>query len=121
MAKRNMSVSEMRAEVARLEKQIRAATVQKALRDIAGTREFRILRERFAKLGISAQVIGQLFTRDTSTRRTSGGARVSPKYEHPKNPDLRWTGRGRKPKWVEQCLDEGLTLEDLLINKEVGA
>lgn len=43
--------------------------------------------------------------------------RVPPKYRHPENPDLTWTGRGRKPKWVEELSDgdTGLTLEQCLI------
>jgi DNA-binding protein H-NS len=32
---------------------------------------------------------------------------LSPKYRHPQKPDLTWTGRGRKPKWVEAWLAEG--------------
>lgn len=34
-------------------------------------------------------------------------------YRHPDNADLEWSGRGRKPKWVEVWLAEGGTLEAL--------
>ena len=34
-------------------------------------------------------------------------------YRHPDNADLCWTGRGRKPKWVENWITQGGTLEDL--------
>lgn len=40
---------------------------------------------------------------------------VAPKYANPENPAQTWTGRGRKPKWVEVALAEGKTLEDLSI------
>ena len=40
---------------------------------------------------------------------------VLPKYRNPSNPESTWTGRGRRPVWVEQCLSEGKTLEDLMI------
>ncbi len=40
---------------------------------------------------------------------------VQPKYRNPSNPDNTWTGRGRRPLWVEKCLSEGKTLDDLLI------
>lgn len=40
---------------------------------------------------------------------------VAPKYAHPENPSLTWTGRGRKPRWVQENLDAGKSLEDLLI------
>lgn len=41
--------------------------------------------------------------------------KVSPKYAHPENPEMTWTGRGRKPKWVEEHLASGKSLDDLLI------
>lgn len=40
---------------------------------------------------------------------------VQPKYRNPENPENTWTGRGRRPLWVEQCLSTGKTLDDLLI------
>lgn len=43
------------------------------------------------------------------------GGTVAPKYAHPENPTLTWTGRGRKPRWVQENLDAGKSLEDLLI------
>jgi DNA-binding protein H-NS len=43
---------------------------------------------------------------------------VSPKYHNPDNPQETWAGRGRKPKWVEEKLSSGSSLDDLLINWE---
>ena len=40
---------------------------------------------------------------------------VPPRYRDPANAEHLWTGRGRKPKWVEQWLKENKPLEDLLI------
>ncbi len=40
---------------------------------------------------------------------------VQPKYQNPANPENTWTGRGRRPVWVEQCLVDGKSLDDLLI------
>ena len=40
-------------------------------------------------------------------------SKVAPKYAHPENPDLTWTGRGRKPKWIEAALASGKSLKDL--------
>lgn len=37
-------------------------------------------------------------------------------YRHPENPELEWTGRGRKPMWVEHWLaQDGNTLEQLAV------
>lgn len=40
---------------------------------------------------------------------------VAPKYAHPENPSLTWSGRGRTPKWVTEMQDAGRDLEDLKI------
>ena len=43
--------------------------------------------------------------------------KVAPKYRHPKEKGLKWTGRGRKPKWVVEWLAGKGTLEQLAIKK----
>jgi len=50
-----------------------------------------------------------------NTKPKAKRAKVAPKYAHPENPELTWTGRGRKPKWIEATLAEGKNLDDLLI------
>jgi len=40
---------------------------------------------------------------------------VLPKYADPTNAAQTWSGRGRKPKWVQKHLDDGGSLDDLLI------
>lgn len=40
---------------------------------------------------------------------------VAPKYVNPDDPTLTWTGRGRKPRWVVEALENGKSLDDLLI------
>lgn len=40
---------------------------------------------------------------------------AAPKYRHPENPALTWSGRGRKPKWFVEALAQGKTPEDLAI------
>lgn len=53
----------------------------------------------------------------TKKPRKSSGTRkpVAPKYANPSNPAETWTGRGRKPLWVQAALNQGKTLESLLI------
>lgn len=48
----------------------------------------------------------------TSSRKRSPSA---PKYRHPDNPEITWSGRGRKPAWVVEGLDAGKSLEDFAI------
>ncbi len=40
---------------------------------------------------------------------------AKPKYQSPSDPTLTWSGRGRKPKWVQKWVDGGNDLEKLLI------
>lgn len=47
---------------------------------------------------------------------TPAGKRTIPaKYADPDDPSVTWTGRGRKPKWVQVRLDQGASLDDLAI------
>lgn len=48
----------------------------------------------------------------------SGSAKASkapPKYAHPENPTLTWSGRGRQPGWIKEGLSSGKSLEDFAI------
>ena len=42
-------------------------------------------------------------------------ATVAPKYANPDDASMTWTGRGRKPRWVQEKLDAGKSLDDMLI------
>lgn len=42
-------------------------------------------------------------------------AAVAAKYQHPSNPELTWTGRGRQPKWVAEFLVNGGSMEQIRI------
>ncbi len=41
--------------------------------------------------------------------------RSAPKYQHPDDSALSWTGRGRKPGWMLQLLESGHDLHDLIV------
>jgi DNA-binding protein H-NS len=40
---------------------------------------------------------------------------AQPKYAHPDNPEQTWSGRGRRPRWLDEALAKGRTLEDLAV------
>lgn len=40
----------------------------------------------------------------------------APKYRHPENSAVTWSGRGRKPEWFKVFLESGKKAEDLLIS-----
>lgn len=48
-------------------------------------------------------------------KKKDGRSKVAPKYRNPANANETWTGRGRKPKWVEAYLADGGELDKILI------
>lgn len=39
------------------------------------------------------------------------------KFQNPANPKQTWTGRGKRPRWLQDALDEGANLEDFALSK----
>ncbi|WP_299970590.1 H-NS histone family protein [uncultured Roseobacter sp.] len=50
-------------------------------------------------------------------QRSKPKAPAKPKYAHPENPALTWSGRGRQPVWFKEAVAAGKRLEDLAIKK----
>lgn len=42
-------------------------------------------------------------------------AAAAPKYRHPENPEVTWSGRGRQPVWFKEAIDGGMKPEKLAI------
>lgn len=70
-----------------------------------------IFRQRAAQDGYSLEEIVE-----AAPRRTSKS--YGPKYINPERPHEEWVGRGRRPKWIHEALNRGLTLEDLRIRRD---
>lgn len=62
------------------------------------------------ELGISTNDLVRAMTKKTAKR-----AEVKAKYANPKNSKETWSGRGHKPKWVQDALNAGLKLESLAV------
>ncbi|MBS1145069.1 MAG: histone family protein [Proteobacteria bacterium] len=58
--------------------------------------------------------IEDLLGKEIKVKGTTGN-KVKVKYRHPQNVELEWTGRGRKPKWVEAWMADGGALDNLLV------
>ena len=39
------------------------------------------------------------------------------KYQHPGNPSMTWSGKGRRPKWMKDAEDAGRSRQEFLIQK----
>jgi len=65
-------------------------------------------------LGVS--VVGSQQKKTRAARGSAGPkATGTPKYRSSLDPSLTWTGKGRKPGWIQTFIDNGGNLEDWLI------
>ena len=52
---------------------------------------------------------------DSRKARSDRGSSLKPKYRHWADPELTWTGRGRRPRWVVEHEKNGGALAELAI------
>ena len=93
------------AELLKLQERIEAAIAEKRVEDAATTKD--ALRAMAEKAGFN---INDLFAR----RGSSKGSGVA-KYRNPKDSSQTWTGRGRKPNWLNDAVKKGAKLDSLAI------
>ena len=51
----------------------------------------------------------------TKSKKKSKTVAASPKYRHPENPEVTWTGKGRQPKWIKEAEAAGRSRDEFLI------
>ncbi|MCB1916975.1 MAG: H-NS histone family protein [Rhodocyclaceae bacterium] len=109
-------------ELRRLNKRIEAELKK---RDDSAKRDLLKKMQRLAaEHGLSLDdVVGKAAAPGTPRKTAGKGAGkpktkkivVAPKYRNPDDASMTWTGRGRKPLWVQKWLDDGKAIEELLI------
>ncbi len=77
--------------------------------------ETRKRKEALAAAEKVVQDLGFSLAELTGAKAQRQTSKVSPKYANPADPQVTWTGRGRKPRWVQAHIDAGKDLDDLLI------
>ena len=89
--------------------------IQDAQAALAAKREQKVatLAEEFRK---KAEAAG-LDVKDVLANLTAKKKRppVKPKYRHPSDAKLTWSGRGRTPRWMAELLEKGKSRESLEI------
>lgn len=89
------------AEIERREKEARLL-VKQELENLASERGFKL---------------ADFAVQQPSDRHQEKSKRaVAPKYRHPTQAGLTWTGRGRQPKWVSAFIAEGGALDSIRID-----
>ena len=69
--------------------------------------------EARAELEAKAKEMGFTLAEVMGIEAKKTRAPAQAKYQHPENPALTWSGRGRKPQWFADALAAGKTPEDL--------
>ena len=113
MAKSSSSVDLSKLSVEELESLVKDAQAEiTARREAERERVLGQMRELAASLGLTLEDVVKLERR----KEVKGvAATVQPKYRHPTNPSLTWTGRGKRPAWIAEALAAGKSLEDLAV------
>lgn len=65
--------------------------------------------------GYSLDQLLKVLGKKSDGKATRVGRVVPVKYRHPEQISLTWTGRGRKPQWVQAWLDAGQSLDALKV------
>lgn len=89
--------------------------LQKDVAKAIATFEDRQKAEARSKLEAVAKEMGYSLAELTGAEVKAGRAPAAPKYRHPENPAVTWSGRGRKPRWFVEALAAGKTADDLAI------
>lgn len=71
--------------------------------------------EARAKVAELARELGFSFDELAGSAPIRKRAASEPKYRHPENAEITWSGRGRKPAWIVEALAAGKSLEDFAI------
>jgi len=74
-----------------------------------------ILNEVRAFAKARGYAIEDLLGKEAKVKAVGGSGKVKVKYRHPADASLEWTGRGRKPKWVEAWVAGGASMDALLV------
>lgn len=115
------SIRDLLEEKATIERQIAALERDQTLRKLTESPEFRAIADRVAELKLSDEEIVSLFAqRRNSTSKTrkrssqkKGTATALGTYQHPEDPSVTWSGRGRKPSWIIEWIESGKPIEEL--------
>lgn len=109
------TLQELLEQQAKLAEQI--AELQKTQRADAISAALKLIQE-------NALTVADLFPNVTTTVKTRAPrgtaqpkSKGEPKYRSSIDPNLTWSGKGRKPEWVITFIANGGKLEEWLINK----
>lgn len=113
--------SEIREEIARLQTAIDLCRAELEARKEEETALLRAeIARKAAEIGVDpSALVASLAPAPAPVAAPAKKTRAPgiPKYRDPADPNKTWTGRGKRPAWLVQCLEDGMTLDSLLIEQ----
>ena len=94
--------------------------VDKARREITLKERDRLqeVRDRIEKLASGLNMSLEEVMGQKPQSHTAGKVRSSEiRFRNPANPAQTWTGRGKRPRWLQQALEQGARLEDFTVRE----
>lgn len=93
--------------------------LKKLRKDVdAAIRNYEDRKKKSALAELEAKAAELGFSLSELTGASGKSRKVNPpKYRHPENPELTWSGRGRQPDWFKSMVDGGADPDSLLIVK----
>ena len=98
-----LSVAQLRV----LQEEVKQALKNREHEELAKAREQILAIAQNAGMSLK-DLLGQSRTKSSATK-----AKVAVRYRHHANASLQWTGRGRQPKWVQEWVASGSSLDAL--------
>ncbi len=95
-----LSESDLADVIAKAEQELQARKDKKRKEIIAQ------IKQLAASIGVTVEI--SEFGRKSSRK----GQKVPAKYQNPNNPSQQWSGRGMKPNWLKELVDQGHTIEE---------
>jgi len=105
----SLSIAELQELTKKIEQRL------KQLHRAERTRILSQMEELAAGAGMNPEEVAAHFTNAKKAKKAG-----TPKYRNPADPTQTWTGRGRKPRWLETLVKKGKKLEDFAIKEQAG-
>lgn len=91
-------------------------SLQKQVAKMIGSYEARQKDHALAELEAKAQELGFSLSELTGVSGPKAKRKsAKPKYRHPDDASITWTGKGRQPDWFKQAVMGGVSPDDMLI------
>lgn len=102
----NLSLEELKDLQSRLDGEIKARTKE----------EISKVQQQIQALADSIGMTVEQIMTPHGMKIKKAGKTVGSRFRHPQKPELQWSGRGRKPLWIQEYLDQsGKDMNSLLI------